>query len=463
MTILDDILRQALARPGHPAVIEGGPSGETVREVDYAAVAGAIARGRERREVRPGDRCGLVAAQGADFVLWGLEIMASGGCLFPISSRVAGVALESLVHRVKLHHLVRDGMWESIPDPGDVDGQGDRAFRALEPAYIRFTSGTTHTNKGVILGHRAVADRVHAANRGLGIGPEDRVLWLLPMAHHWVVSILLYMAHGATVLVPPGDVRSALALAEARRATVMYAGPQDYALLAGASEGPLAVLPRLAVSTASGLTPALAARVRERLGLSLVQALGMIEVGMPAMNRAHPGTKPLSVGRALPDYRIWLRDETGGLVSGSGPGNTGEILIEGPGLYAAYMDPWRPAGAGAFATGDQGYFDAEGDLFLVGRRGNRIITGGMKFFCEEVEQAVEFHPRVAACRVLPKADALLGEVPVVEVELRNGEGDLSAAELAAFLQGNLPPHMIPVEVLCVGAIPRTATGKIQRW
>ena len=138
-------------------------------------------------------------------------------------------------------------------------------------------------------------------------------------------------------------------------------------------------------------------------------------------------------------------------------------MVEGPGFYGAYMDPWRPVAAGAFATGDQGYFDEEGDLFIVGRRKNRILTGGMKFFCEEVEQAIEFHPRVAACRVLPRADALQGEVPVVEVELRPGEKDVSAAELGAFLQGTLPPHMIPVEVTTVEAVARTATGKILRW
>jgi long-chain acyl-CoA synthetase len=465
MTIVDVILRQASAQMDHPAVLEGGVDGEVVRTVCYREVAEAVARGRSlgERGVRPGNRCGLVARQGADFILQGLEVMASGGCLFPISSRIEGATLESLVRRVKLHHVIRDGSWENIADPGYVDGQGDEAFRALHPAFIRFTSGTTHANKGVIVGHSAVVERIAAANRGLGIGEGDRILWLLPMAHHWVVSILLYLANGATVLVPQGDAASALALARKQKATVMYAAPQDFALLAEAADSPLKTGPRLAVSTASGLNLAITEKVSGRLGLSLVQALGMIEVGLPAVNLKNAREKPLSVGRPLPDYRIWLRDDQGQAVIGCGVNHSGEVMVEGPGMFSAYMDPWLPAAHGAFATGDQGYFDEDGDLFMVGRRKNRILTGGMKFFCEEVEHAVQLHPGVSACRVVAKEDRLLGEVPVAEVEWRSGAAALSQEQWIVFLQEAIPPHMIPVEFKSVENIPRTFTGKIKRW
>ena len=80
----------------------------------------------------------------------------------------------------------------------------DADFRALNPAYLRFTSGTTSERKGVVIGHPAILARLEAANEGLGIGPDDRVLWLLPMAHHFVVSILLYLSRGATLLLPAG-------------------------------------------------------------------------------------------------------------------------------------------------------------------------------------------------------------------------------------------------------------------
>ena len=135
-----------------------------------------------------------------------------------------------------------------------VDGAGDARFRALRPAYLRFTSGTTAERKGVLLGHDAILARLAAANRGLAIGPGDRVLWLLPMAHHFVVSILLYLRYGATILLPAGPSRarcSSSRRASARR--VLYASPYHYQLL---GEGRVGLAPRrvrLAISTAEGL------------------------------------------------------------------------------------------------------------------------------------------------------------------------------------------------------------------
>lgn len=465
MLITDWIATTAAQRPDSPALIEGGPDGSPVRTVDYRAIAQAIARGYQRRSsVRPGDRCGLVGDNSADFVLQGLEIMASRACLFPISASVTGETLEALARRVRLHHLVRSGIWEHFPGAGDVDGCGDTHFRRLEPAYIRFTSGTTAANKGVVLGQRAIVDRIRAANRGLGIGPDDRILWLLPMAHHWVVSILLYLAHGACILIPQAGAAAARAIAAHCRATTIYAAPHDYALLAdGTSPGDWPGL-RRAFSTASGLSVGVATAARRALGIPLIQALGVIEVGLPTINLQHAETKPLSLGQPLPDYQIWLRDESGTAVQGHGPGHTGEICIRGPGLFSAYLDPWRPApDGGFFATGDQGWFDTDGCLYLLGRRANRIQTGGMKFFCEEVEAAIERHPAVAACRVSAQAHPRLGEVPVAEIELRPGATAPEASSWPRFLAGTLPPHMIPVTVTVTPSLPRTPTGKIRRW
>ena len=90
----------------------------------------------------------------------------------------------------------------------------------------------------MILGHAAILARLAAANRGLGIGPGDRILWLLPMAHHFVVSILLYLRYGATILLPAGSLaRPILELAARERATVLYASPYHMNLLAKDASG----------------------------------------------------------------------------------------------------------------------------------------------------------------------------------------------------------------------------------
>lgn len=465
--VTDLIAARAALQPDADAVVELDAGG-TCRRLPYAALGAAIRRGHELRRsgrVLPGDRVAMVCPDGIDFVLQGLEIMASGACFFPVIASVRGSSLEALTHRVRAHHVVEDGVWRSQADVGPVDGQGDMVFRSLEPAFMRFTSGTTHANKGVILGQRAVVERIHAANRGLGIGPGDRVLWVLPMAHHWVVSILLYLVHGATVLVAPGGPSAAFRLAVRERATVAYAAPHDLARLAQAAEGGTGPRPplRLVVSTASGLTPTGAEQIRAGLGLPPTQALGLIEVGLPLMNLHHAAAKPLSVGRPLPDYQVWLREDDGRRLTNPAPGQAGEICIAGPGRFDAYLDPWRLAPRDFFATGDLGFFDDDGDLHILGRRGNRITRGGMKFFCEEVEQALERHPAVRACRVRAQPDPAQGEVPIAELELRPGAPEPTPAEVAAFLSAWVPPHMIPAAVESVPAIPRTATGKVRRW
>jgi long-chain acyl-CoA synthetase len=352
-----------------------------------------------------------------------------------------------------------------VPAP---DGQGESAFRALEPAYLRFTSGTTSARKGVILGHATILARLAAANRGLRIGPADRILWLLPMAHHFVVSILLYLRSGATILLPRSSLaRDVLALAGRERATVLYASPYHYQLLAKDTSALGLPDVRLAVSTAEGLRAPIADAFRARFGHPLAQALGIIEVGLAVVNLAHAERKPLALGRPLPDYDVWLRGEDGRPAErADSPARTGEICIRGPGLFDAYLDPWtraeealRPDG---FRTGDQGYFDPEGDLFLVGRRANRINLLGMKFFGEEVEAVLDAHPGVARSRVIALEHAHLGEIPVAELVPHDPAHPPGRRELLEHCRAWLPAYQIPREFRIVADLPRTETGKLGR-
>ena len=106
-------------------------------------------------------------------------------------------------------------------------------FDRLHAAFIRFTSGTTGTSKGVVLSHETIRDRIEAANEALAIGPEDRVLWLLSMAYHFTVSIVSYLTFGATIVLPANHFAAAVVAACRRhQATLIYASPTHWALLA---------------------------------------------------------------------------------------------------------------------------------------------------------------------------------------------------------------------------------------
>jgi len=430
----------------------------------------AVAARLRAAGLREGERCGLVARQGAGFVAGALGILAAGACLVPIPDDATDEANDELARRARLHFVARetDGFAPRAgPAPGPVDGAGDERFRALRPAYLRFTSGTTAERKGVILGHDAILARLAAANRGLAIGPGDRVLWLLPMAHHFVVSILLYLRYGAAILLPGSHLaRPVLELASRAGATVLYASPHHYLLLGkDASELRLERV-RLAISTAEGLRAEIAARFAERFGRPLAQALGIIEVGLPVLNLARAAAKPECLGQPLPDYEVWLRGEDGKPVAESSPERTGEVCIRGPGLFDAYLDPWilareltEPDG---FRTGDQGWFDADGDLHLAGRRRNRINLAGMKFFSEEVEAVLDAMPGVRRSRVAAREHPHLGEIPVAELEPSDPAAPPTRAELVAWCRRRLPSFKIPREFRIVAALPTTATGKLAR-
>ncbi len=475
MTVVDRIREHAARHPGHPALLVArAPSPGEADPVSYAELVArmdALAERLRAAGLREGERCGLVAAQGAGFVEGALAILAAGACMAPIPDDASEEAEAELARRARLHWLARETEGFALrpgPDPGPVDGAGDADFRALRPAYLRFTSGTTAERKGVILGHAAILARLDAANGGLRIGPQDRILWLLPMAHHFVVSILLYLRFGASILLPAGSLaRPVLALASAEGATVLYASPYHYLLLGKDASGLRLDRVRLAVSTAEGLRAETAERFRARFGRPLAQALGIIEVGLPVANFARAESKPDALGRPLPDYEVWLRGEDGKPVLGAGsPERTGEICIRGPGLFDAYLDPWLPARLvlepDGFRTGDQGWFDADGDLRLAGRRRNRINMAGMKFFSEEVEAVLDALPGVRRSRVLAREHPHLGEIPVAQIEPADPAHPPARGALLAGCRRRLPGYKVPREFKIVDALPRTATGKLAR-
>ncbi|MDJ0786929.1 MAG: class I adenylate-forming enzyme family protein [Myxococcota bacterium] len=473
MNVVDAIREIARRAPDHPAIRtarRGAPT-ETLGYAELVERMEAHAARLREAGVGAGERCGLVARQGPAFVEHALGILAAGGCLVPIPDDHRDAVLDAFLGRAGIERLVRESEGFAVETPdvkGPLGDAEERAFRALGPAYLRFTSGTTSTRKGVVLGHASIEARLRAANEALGIGEDDAILWLLPMAHHFVVSILLYLRRGATLLLPASSLApDILSLAGEGHATVLYASPYHYNLLArDASERTLPDV-RLAISTAEGLRAEIAEAFRSRFGIPLTQALGIIEVGLPVWNDRDPAGKPTALGRPLPAYEVWLRGEDGQPLAGPGDATqTGEVCIRGPGLLDAYLDPWLPAAEilepDGFRTGDQGYFDADGDLHLVGRRANRINMAGMKFFCEEVEAVLEQHPAIERSRVHARTHPHLGEIPVVDVVVAEGAAAPGRKDLAAFCKGRLPAYKIPREVRVVASLDETVTGKLRR-
>jgi len=327
----------------------------------------------------------------------------------------------------------------------------------LNLAFIRFTSGTTNARKGVALCHQTIRDRVLAANEALRIEPTDTVMWCLPMSHHFLVTIVLYLSQGATIVLARHVLsRPFLEAANRWQGTVLYAAPFHYSMLARDSSGVKLPSVRLAVSTTCSLPEEVAVSFQERFGLALSQALGVIELGLVCVNVDDPVTRWNSVGRPLSKYAVNIRE--------ADSNGYGEVVVSGPGLFDAYTHPWTARDQlmpdGWFATGDMGRMDAQGYLFLAGRKTAVINLAGRKVFPEEIESVLNRHPSVTESRVYGSAHPHLGEVVEAEVVLR----DATAPDaLRDFCRAHLSADKVPSHFHVVKLIPKTAVnGKICR-
>ncbi len=423
-------------------------------EITYGALIAQAETAAARIGRVQAGRVALDCPNGIAHVVLALAIVRAGKCLVPLASELAPPERERILRETSVGAVVNaDGSVREMPVPTDV-GFDEKVLDALNPAFIRFSSGTTGTSKGVVISHETLLARITAANRGLRITPPDRIVWTLPMAHHFAVSIMLYLHAGATTVIVNSHLAGDL-LAAGRRhgGTVLYGAPFHHALLAAEPSGlPWPTL-RLAVSVAAGLPIKTARFFDERFGIPLVQGLGIIEVGLPLLNLHAAREKPASIGRPLPDFQAEARAG-------------GELYVRGPGMFDAYLRPWRRRedvlADGWFRTGDLAEVDAEGDYRLLGRSHSVINVGGLKCFPEEIEAVINEFPGVAAARVYGKPNARFGAVPAAEIEAGDRERPLDAAKLAAHCRRRLAAYKVPVQFAVVERITRTASGKIKR-
>ena len=476
---LADVLRAAVDRhPDRPAVTDAS-TGRSLSYGELGQEAERVAIFLSARGVRRGHRIGLLAPNSLAYLPAAFGLLATGACLVPLAHNLAPPELARVLSEIDVNGCLAWPKARPIPrsesqaavSGGECDGftfrwldrdaDGPEEFWSLNPAFVRFTSGTTATSRGVVLSHEATLARVLAAGRVLRLGKEDRILWVLPLAYHFAVTIVGYLNAGAHILMCVDTLPSTVVEAIRRlRPTVFYASPLHFERMSNlAPGGPLGSI-RVALSTSAPITTAVMERFEHLYGVPVGQAYGIIEAGLPCINLRTDGLPATSVGRPTPGHRVTVLSEAGEALP---TGAVGEIAVCGDGLFSAYYAPWLPRERitrdGWFSTGDVGCFDEAGGLHLRGRKKAVIFVAGLKFFPEEVEESINQFPGVRESRVFARRHAHLGEVPCAEVAL-DPTGNLD--ELKAHCARMLSPYKVPVEFRTVEAIARTPGGKILR-
>ncbi|MER6135010.1 SDR family NAD(P)-dependent oxidoreductase [Streptomyces sp. NPDC001815] len=346
-----------------------------------------------------------------------------------------------------------------------------------EPAWLLYTSGTTHRPKGVVSTQRAALWSVQACYAPIfGLSAQDRLLWPLPLFHSFghSLAVLGVVATGASAhitgeLLPPGGLFRVLdeAYEQPQGPFTMLAGvPATYhRLVAAAGETARSPRsgPRRCVVAGAPSPPALRRAVEEVLGAPLLDAYGSTETcGMIAVNRPDGPRADGSCGTPVPGVDVRLVDPHSG--HDVPDGDEGEVWVRGPGLMTGYHNqPEATAAAlkdGWYRTGDLARRAERGLLTLTGRVSELIIRGGENIHPTEIEQALLSCPGVADAVVVGAPHDILGEIPVAFVV--PGPGGLDPRGVLRTCRTLLSDHKVPAEIHEIAAVPRTPSGKIVR-
>ena len=471
MNIVQAIRRETAHLPDHVAMIDGE------RRITYRELleeVSALSTLLRQHNVGPAKRIAFHCADGIDYVIGALAVLESGAAVVPMANSLSDDEVKETLDRIDvdgvlLHHSLPRQPGEQSARPltpaflfqPRTPNDSEDPCRQIDAAFIRFSSGTTGESKGVVLSHQTIIDRTDAANRGLQITDKDVILWVLSMSHHFVVSILLFLRRGATIVV--GNQFFPFSVIDAARShpvTFIYGSPVHYHLLASSDAVTREHLERvrLAVSTSMKMPPEISAAFATKFGFAPAEAYGIIEIGLPFINTTPGSTPTPTVGKALPDYQL--------LIDHPDSQGVGEVLIKGKGMFDAYFHPWRTrdqaAPDGWFDTGDLGRLDQEGRLYLVGRSKTVLVCAGMKVFPEEVEEVINAAPGVKESLVTGRDHPQFGQVPVAHVVMHPAATPEQFDNLRPHCLQHLSAYKAPVDFTRVASLPKTPSGKLAR-
>ncbi|MEU0384708.1 type I polyketide synthase [Streptomyces chartreusis] len=478
---------------------------DAARSVTYAELerrTRSLAAYLTRSGLRRGDRVAIGLGNCVEAVESCLAVLRAGMVGVPLNPRSsdaelahflqdsgAACVITDAAHLAQLRRLgpPYDRLSTLVTGSGPVP-EGARSFRSAaesggdaeidllgldDPAWMLYTSGTTHRPKGVLSTQRAALWSVAACYAPIfGLSPDDRLLWPLPLFHSFShsLAILGVTAVGASAriageLLPPGGLRQELLTAHAGLGgpfTLLAGVPATYhRLLDPGGDAPPALRMCLVAGAPSG--PALRAAVEETLGAPLLDAYGSTETcGMIAVNRPDGPRVDGSCGAPVPGVEVRVVDPLSG--EDVPDGAEGEVWVRGPGLMTGYHEqPEATAAAlrdGWYRTGDLGRRVEHGHLRLTGRLSELIIRGGENIHPTEIEQALAQCPGVSEAVVVGVPHEVLGEVPVAFVV--PGPEGFDARQVLAECRTRLADYKVPAEIREIAAVPRTASGKIAR-
>jgi acyl-CoA synthetase (AMP-forming)/AMP-acid ligase II len=487
------IERQAAAQPQGTALWWQG------KPIDYATLQRNISAvaARLRADSEPGDRIAVLAWNSAEFIELMYGVPAAGRILVPLNTRLAPAELSYqlqqsgatllfaeqallqplLVHNGdlrSLHTIVLEQeyvQWRDAAVPATA-ALPHIAAHPDDAAWILFTSGSTGRPKGAVLSHRSFLASLASAALARPVERSDRYYYPFPLFHVSAHNVMLQHLYGAAVVLARSfDAAETLQACRELQVTTMSLAPTMIAMLLAHPD--YAVTDLRSVRTigygASAMPESLLQRLLGETKIGLCQSYGMTELsGSVAFltvedhrNAAHGKNELLrSVGRPLPTAKIKLVDDGG---EHCPTGARGEILVQAEQCMQGY---WQDASATALAledgwlhTGDIGYFDEQGYLYIADRKKDMIISGGENIASREIEEVLRRHTAIADCAVIGLPDAKWGESACAVIVQKQS---ISDDELHAHCREFLAAYKTPKRWIRVDTLPLNAAGKTDK-
>ena len=445
--------------------------------------------------VRPGSHIGYLGKNSAEFFAIWMGINKAGCALCPLNWRSPALELAGLADDAQLPMIFvgpgfaglaadvqrevavsvdlveEEALSDWLVDAASADPghpvAGDRS------ALLTYTSGTTGKPKGVQISHDAFANwfRFSASEPAQQWGADDVGLMTMPNFHlagTWVTLPALY--HGATLAIlaafDPDDFVRAV---DAYRPTVACLVPTAIQLLLDHPSSELCDFSSLRRLYYAG-SPIGVDTLRRAIatfGCDLVQFYGTTETYIitllrPEQHRLDNPRLLTSCGQTMPTVELRVVNPNGRDVP---TGDAGEVLVRSPWMFSGYWNkPEATAAAivdGWYHTGDGGTFDEDGNLYLVDRLKDMIVTGGENVYTAEVDRALGGHPAVASVAVVGAPDEKWGE-RVVAFVVQRPETSVAAADLVSHCRRQIAGYKVPKEIHFVPELPMTASGKVQK-
>ncbi|MDR2076258.1 MAG: AMP-binding protein [Desulfovibrio sp.] len=485
LTRMGDLIALRAAEDGRRVFLREPETGRTLRFKDLEDATRALSRGLAAAGCAPGDRVALVYPNGIQAALAFLAVAAGGGVAVPLNPGSAARELLFFLENTGARYLLADetlapDLRQKLPGlSASRKLEGGSSLHSYHPreshsappegtALILHTSGTTGVPKGVMLTQDNLLAECAFIRQAHRLEKDDRALCLLPFYHinGLVVTLLTPLFTGLEVVLPS---RFSAGLfwdwVRKHRVTWFSAVPTIYSILLGGSLPAPETLAdvRFARSASSALPETVLREFERRTGIPLIESYGISEGGSQITSNPLPpgirkaGSAGLPFGNEIRLIRADGSDAPCGL--------TGEVAVRGENIAAGYYENPRETAEsfrdGWFFTGDLGFLDADGYLFLQGRKKEIINRAGEKISPREIDEILYRYPGVELAAAVGVPHDLYGEEVVAFLRMREGQ-TAGEEEVKRFCAGQLLQCKIPKRVYFVADFPKGASGKIQR-